>query len=239
MKRFALAAVVISLAGPAQDATSVALARINREYLDLKIAPNVTALVLLDQQLRNLMPRFRWEGRPPVSTGHLEPPYRDLGVAPALFDRDFLTYSGKLLAEAHALNSQSPLRSYTLYSTIFSPAGEASNEVPARDRAEAYVREFSAGPFIVEAHLTLAYFYDDLYKIIRLEETGRRVDYKYECYKPYLSDRPLAEQRRTAQESGVKFYGRLVELLPQSEAMKRQLSGLARGTTSGWFYCAD
>ena len=59
--------------------------------------------------------------------------------------------------------------------------------MPSPDAAEAYVNEFPQGPFIVEVHLILAGFYDDLYKVLTLEEDGRRIAYKYDCYKAYLT----------------------------------------------------
>ena len=112
------------------------------------------------------------------------------GIFPEPFERDVLTYSGKLLAEAHAHNPNSPFRSYTLYSTIFGKAGETSNGVPSPDAAEAYVREFPQGPFIVDVHLVAAHFYDDVYKLITLEEAGQRIGYKFDCYDTYLKAQP-------------------------------------------------
>ena len=234
-------AVVTSLSSVlhAQDAMAVTFKQIHKEYLALKQAPTVAGLVQLDRRLRDLLPRYSWKRQPRVSTTYLEPAYREMGLTRALFDGDFLTYSGKLLADAHARDPQSPLRSHTLYSTIFSPGGEASNEVPSPALAEAYVREFPSGPFNIEAHLTLAYFYDDLFKVIRREETDRRVGYKYDCFVPSLTTQPLSAQRRAAQDKGLRFYERLVPMLPEVQAIKDGLAALRDGTTQGWHYCAD
>ena len=81
--------------------------------------------------------------------------------------------------------------------------------MPTPDAAKAYANEFPQGPFIVEVHLILAGFYDDLYKVITLEEDGRRTDYKYDCYKTYLTVKPLPEQRQIARESAIRHYERL------------------------------
>ena len=243
LQRFCLVALLVSLpsvfAHEAQDATSATLAKLYKEYLALKPAPTVSGLVRLDRQLRDLMPRYTWGGWRSIGAAYLEPRYEDLGVADGMFDRDHLTYSGKLLAEAHALNPRSPLRSHTLYSTIFSPDGESSNNVPSRDRAEEYVREFPTGPFVVEALTILAYVYDDLFKVIKLEETAGRVGYKYDCFAPYLTSQPLADQRRAAQEAGVRAYERLIALRPEISAIKEALSALRNGTTRAWHSCAD
>ena len=251
LHRLCLVAVLVFLAGfaqipgelamvpRAQDATATILARIYKEYLALRTAPTVAGLVRLDRQLRDLMPGYRWGSRRLVSAAYLDPRYADLGVARLMFDGDNLGYSGKLLAEAHSLNPQSPLRSHTMFSAIFSPGGESSNTVPSRDRAAEYVREFPAGPFIVEALAILAHFYDDLFKVIRLEETGSRVGYKYDCFAPHLTSQPLPDQRRAAQEAGVRAYERLIVLHPEISAIKDELSALRNGTTRAWHFCAD
>jgi hypothetical protein len=237
MKRLFLIALLLSFG--AQDATTARLAGIHKEFVTLKSAPTVSGLVRLDRQLRDLVPRHTWDGRRLVSAAYLEPRYEELGLDLLMFDGDYLGYSGKLLAEAHALNPRSPLRSHTLYSTIFSPEGESSNRVPSRDRAEEYVSEFPAGPFIVEALTILAHFYDDLFKVISLEETGGRVGYKYDCFLPYLTSRPLAEQRRAAQEAGLRAYERLIALRQGISAIKDEMSALKDGTTRAWHSCAD
>jgi hypothetical protein len=239
LRRFCLVAVLVSVAGFGQDRTATTLARIHKEYVALKTAPTVADLVRLDRQLRDLMPGYAWGEWRFISAAYLDPRYKELGVAPLMFDGDHLGYSGKLLAEAHAVNPRSPLRSHTLYSQIFSPDGESSNNVPSRDRAEEYVREFPAGAFVVEALTVLAHFYDDLFKVITLEETGRRVGYKYDCFVPYLTSQPLAVQRRAAQEAGVRAYERLIALRPEIPAIKNELSALRNGTTMPWHSCAD
>lgn len=239
MVRIAWLALALLLAGSSQDSVSSSLSGILKEYEATRATPTVGDLVQLDRRLRELLPRINWEHRLPVSARSYDPRFSAIGVAPHLFDRDSIGYSGRLLLEAHALDPRSTLRSHTLFSEVFGPAGEMSNEVPVAARAEGYLAEFPNGPFAVDATAALAHFYDDLFKVIRLEESGRRVDYKHACYKPYLSGRPLHEQRLAAQEAGVKLYRRLVDLLPANPGVKQQLAALSTGTTSGWFYCAD
>lgn len=76
----------------------------------------------------------------------------------------FLAIRGKLLREAHRLDPKA-YRSYTLYSTVFSAEGEAGDEIPSPTAAEAYLKEFPSGPFVVQTHLALAHFYADLFTV--------------------------------------------------------------------------
>jgi hypothetical protein len=214
------------------------LEQIYGEYFSDRDRPDVARLVRLDQQLRELFPHYFWERRPPVEAKYYKHEYESIGVSQALFDSDFLEYSGKLLREAHTLDPHSTYRSYTLYSTIFEQ-GE-KNSVPSPDAAQAYVREYPSGPFIVHVYVALAHFYDDLYKVIKLEEAGQRIDYKYDCYKAYLSAEPLAEQRLAAQDAGIRNYERLLDLLRENDDEARYLAELRSGDNLWrWFYCGD
>jgi hypothetical protein len=86
----------------------------------------------------------------------------------------------------------------------------------------------------------LAHFYDDLYKVITLEQIGQRIDYKYDCYRRYLSARPLSEQQRAVQELGIRYYEQVVRLDPGNQDEARYLRELRQGSRdSGWFYCGD
>ena len=241
LPRLVGALVLVMILAPeglaAQDAIATALDRIHREYSS---GPMDTArLVLLDRELRELIPHYSWQERPWLRATYLKVGYESIGVHPGLFERDFLIYSGELLAEAHSNDPNSPFRSHTLYSTIFGREGRRSTDMPSPDAAEAYVNEFPQGPFIVEVHLILAGFYDDLYKVLTLEEDGRRIAYKYDCYKAYLTVEPLPEQRRIARESAIRHYERLVELLPLYADFKRYLVDLREDRTHGWFNCGD
>jgi hypothetical protein len=124
----------------AQDATAVALDRIYREYGAQKGATDVAVLVRLDQQLRNLVPYYTWQNRPWLSANYFDTKYKEIGLAPALFEPSVLTYSGKLLLEAHTKNARSPLRSSTLYSTVFGAAGETSNGLPSTSDHLSFMR---------------------------------------------------------------------------------------------------
>jgi hypothetical protein len=237
---FALALTIVFYTPPviAQDAVAVALDRIYREYLELRQRPNVARLVLLDQELRMLIPYGVWQQRPSADSRSSGPLHEAMGVSPLLFEGYTLGYSGKLLVEAHALDPKS-YRSYTLYSTVFHGESEVGTAVPSPDAARAYLKEFPNGPFVVAATIALAFFYDDLFKLVKREEAGVSGDYKYDCYKQYLDGTPLARQRQRAQQNTVRYFKQLVTLLPNVEFIARSLAEIEKGRSEGWHYCAD
>lgn len=78
----AAVALTVTLTAPlafAQDGVSVSLNRIHREYLALRSRPDVGRLVLLDQQLRRLLPYWSGVGSP-IGSSAFEPEYEQLGV---------------------------------------------------------------------------------------------------------------------------------------------------------------
>jgi len=220
-----------------QDAMGEALQRIYNEYSSQQSRPDISRLVVLDQQLRDLVPYHAWQGRPWLEARYYRPEYESMGVSTALFEPDFLTYSGKLLAEAHARDPNSAYRSYTLYSTVFGDVGEPANGAPSPTAAEAYLREFPAGPFGVHAAMALAHFYHELFQVIQAAAQG--MDYKNHCYGKYLDATPLPEQQKRAQETAIRYYERLLELLPQNDSEKQHLADLRRGSSYYGFYCGD
>ena len=227
--------VAVSLAASDQESFASSLDRIRREYVAAREKADVRTLVDLDHQLRRLIPYWTWEGAPAPTPASRND--EDIGVRPLLFEPGRLSYSGKLLVEAHRLDAAS-YRSYTLYSTVFE-GDEAANSLPAPRAAEAYLREFPAGQFALHAHLALAHFYADLFKVLRDEENGRTRDYKYDCFKEHIETGPLPEQRARAQSLAVRHYVDVVRLLPHVDHLVRELSEMRRGESEGWHYCAD
>jgi hypothetical protein len=223
-----------------QDATDLAFGRILSEYRAIKGRSDVATLVRLDQELREHLPYRAARPHPGVAAALFKPEYAEIGIGHLMFNADYLGYSGKLLREAHAIAPRSSLRGYTLYSTLFDADGETGNGIPIPSAGTQYLVEFPNGPFVVEAHSVMAGFYDDLFKVIRGEESAKRVGYKYDCFKPHLTARPLAEQRLAAQSAGIRLYKRLVELLPGVERFAEFLKALTDGTTNSWKAgCAD
>jgi hypothetical protein len=167
-----------------QNALAASLAKIHQAYRSLRGNPNIEKLVMLDQELRRLLP----PAGPFASANDLRPEYEEIGLTRGAFESGILVYSGKLLVDAHKIDPNSPYRSYTLYATVFPDGREDRTAVPSPAAARRYVEEFPDGPFGLEANLALAHFYDDLFKVIQRLVAGARnaKNYKYNCYSRYL-----------------------------------------------------
>jgi hypothetical protein len=218
-----------------QEALDTALQRIYKEYLSFGGKPDVGRLVLLDQELRRLLPRWVWEG-PPALSKNYRPEYKTIGVTPTVFDPDSLSYSGKLIVEAHERDPKIQ-RSYTLYSTVFDE--EEDGGMPSPAAAKAYLQEFPSGPFAFQAHLAIANFYSDLFQVIQEEEAGMPRDYKYDCYQTYIVKGPLPPQRTDAQAQAVEHYLAATRLMPKVEELAEWLAEMRIGKINGWHYCED
>src|SRR5262245_51310464 len=179
MKRVLIVLVVVMVvfgnppSNESQGALDAALERIYKEYSSFRGRPDVGRLVLLDQELRRLLPHWIWEG-PSALSKNYRPEYKTIGVTPTVFDGDSLSYSGKLLLEAHQRDPKIQ-RSYTLYSTVFGEDEEVG--MPSLAAAKSYLQEFPSGPFAFQAHLAIANFYSDLFQVIQEEEAGVPRDY--------------------------------------------------------------
>jgi len=218
-----------------QGTVDTTLQRIYKEYSSFRGQPNVGRLVLLDQELRRLFPSWSWDG-PPALNKNFRPEYEAIGVTPMLFEPNFLSYSGKLLLEAHQRDPNSQ-RSYTLYSSVFGK--EEEHGMPSPTAAKAYLREFPTGPFAFQAHLAVANFYSDLFQVIQQEEAGVARDYKYDCYQKYLVKGPLPPQRTDAQAQAVDHYIAAIRFMPKVKLLEAWLADIRTGKVIGWHYCAD
>jgi hypothetical protein len=232
-------AVACSLMRPAvlaQDQVADSLADIYQRYQALRGRPDVATLVMLDGELRRIVDQRPIDRR--LSSQYIKPGYDQLGLAPTLFDSDSLSYSGTLLYEAHKFNPNSSYRSYTLFTTLFADAEAAANGVPSPRAAEAYLREFPNGPFAGDTMRLLAFFYDDLYKMIQQVLDGNTTDYKYDCYKQFISTRPQ-EQLTIARQSAINYYRQAIARLPNDELLPDALRRIETGRENGWFFCGD
>ncbi len=218
-----------------QGTLDTALERIYKEYSSSRGQPGVGRLVLLDQELRRLLPSWSWEGAPAASKNY-RPEYKTIGVTPALFEPSLLSYSGKLLLEAHKRDPKIQ-RSYTLYSTVFGNKEEAG--MPSVTAARAYLQEFPSGPFAFQAHVAIANFYSDLFQVFQEEEAGVPRDYKYDCYQQYIVKGPLLSQRTNAQAQAIEHYLAATRLMPTVNELAEWLAEMRTGKINGWHYCGD
>lgn len=134
----------------------------------------------LDRKLRQITLQTLSEPMTEVSWQTLSP----LGIKQGHFSLAPF-YDGRWLKKAHHINPHSAYREITLYSEI-----EESSELrdlPPRTQFNTYLAEFPKGPFAKQVHISLAYFYTDLEKALRLAMDGHN-NYKTECLKSYLPD---------------------------------------------------
>jgi hypothetical protein len=147
-----------------------------------------------------------------------------------------LTYSGALLCEAHTKDPDSASRKYTLYSTVFGKTPyHGLGVMPNIKAALAYASEFPDGPFVKETLLTIADFHKDLFMVLRDE----RRDYKYDCYKRYIDNTPIAGQKERAKQTALEYYRKVLEIDPSNEEAKTLRDQVDRETVTAWSFCAD
>ena len=220
----------------AQDSIGAALHRIYQNYLSMAQSPDISRLVSLDHDLRQMFD-CSWDILKRVTdSGAFHEEYRAIGISIGHYS-DVIGYSGKLLLEAHKLDPVSSFRSYTLYSFANCDAEDCS--MPNIDSARLYVKQFPNGPYIYEVYSTLGRFYDDLYKEIKRVKDNEGYDYKYDCYGPYVTAEPLKNQLARAQKRGIYYYRKAIQRHPKDAVMRGNLIDLQNGTTNGWYFCSD
>jgi hypothetical protein len=147
---------------------------------------------------------------------------------------DDLEYNGRLLVLAHRSAPSSPLRAYTLFSTVF---GETPSHglgvMPDINAARAYAAEFPEGPFIRDVNRIIADFHKDLFMVLR----DRLSDYKYRCFAPYIVAGSWTQDR--AKGVAVDYYERVLRLSPGDERVGTLLDETRKGTVRSWSFCAD
>ena len=236
--RIVFAALLVGISNQccAQDSLGAALQQIYQSYVGMATRPEISRLVSLDHELRQLVNR-PWEDlKRSTAAGACREEYGAIGISIGHYS-DVIGYSGKLLLEAHKLDPVSSFRNYTLYSFANCDAEDCS--MPNIDSARLYVKQFPNGPYIYEVYSTLGRFYDDLYKEIKRVEANEGYDYKYDCYGPYVTAEPLKNQLARAQKRGIYYYGKGIQRHPKDNVMRGNLIDLQNGTTSGWFFCSD
>lgn len=235
---YILILLLIGMLNPcrAQDTIGSALHRIYQNYLSMAQSPDISSLVSLDHDLRQMF-NCSWDIlKRATDSGGFHEEYRAIGISIGHYS-DVIGYSGKLLLEAHKLDPVSSFRNYTLYSFANCDAEDCS--MPNIDSARLYVKQFPNGPYIYEVYSTLGRFYDDLYKEIKRVKANEGYDYKYDCYGPYVTAEPLKNQLARAQKRGIYYYGKAIQRHPKDNVMRGNLIDLQNGTTSGWFFCSD
>jgi hypothetical protein len=211
-----------------------------REYRQIQAAPDVGNLVRLDETMRNLIEEMGSEHRQSMGW---DSKYGVIGVGQG---DGLLVYSGKLLAEAHRHNPNSPYRERTLCSKFIDH--DAWGAMPDLESINAYLKEFPYGYCARDAQRNLATFYSDLHTVlVELQDPKYEKDYKYDCFAPYINKRPYKQQAQRARTLAIAHFKRVLAnknlrrtIYWSDEDVREVLNGLINGEEShGWFWCAD
>jgi hypothetical protein len=201
----------------------------------------IRRLIKLDQDLRRLINKPWTIANRSIDKKYWKDKHQIIGVSVGHYS-DSLEYSGKLLVEAKSLDVNSAHGSYTHYADICGGAGSFAGvcDMPNLKAALQYEKDFPKGPFIEDTLITIANFYDDLFKALKERDTK---DYKYECFSKYMNDRPITEQLEHARKSALGYYTKVLALDSDNQASNKSIrewkSNLESGDSHGWHFCAD
>jgi hypothetical protein len=220
------------------------LSHLEHLYTQTQQHKTVEALVYLDSTVKAFVDTVD-KAFPGRSPSHFDPDrYKNLGLFINHYT-DEIGYTEEFLVEAHSLNSNSPLRPLTLYSTILGVRTfHGLGEMPNLDSALAYVKEFPRGPYAKEVYAILGDFYKDLYMLLRdyqqkREGEERYGDYKYDCFEPYVDKSPIKTQRDRAQKLAIQYYDQALKLDPANADVRHRQRKVRDGSITSWSFCAD
>lgn len=200
----------------------------------------IERLIALDQELRTLIDKPWMAANRSIDKKYWKEKYQTLGVGVGHYSES-LGYSGKLLAEARALDVNLTHGSYTRYADICGGLGSFAGGcgVPNLEAALSYEKTFPRGPFIEDTLITLGNFYDDLFKALKESKQG----YKYDCFFRYMKNEPVTEQRELARKSALHYYTNVLALGSGNQASTRAIKewkgNLESGESPGWHFCTD
>lgn len=228
---FQLATLLTAL--PA-DSLEVSLQRVSRQYAVARSKQDVETLVRLDTEVRHLFIDSFEERRQLAEGNNFKPEYDSIGLRIGHYS-EAVEYSGKILVVAHRINPHSPLRNFTLYSTV-NMNGDPDG-FPNVEEAKTYLEEFPSGPYAFEVSQTLANFYDDLFKTLRDRIAGKTI--LYLTYDEFITSAPLNEQLNSAQRNGLFYYRMALNIRPKNPALQESYEALKNGSTQGWYFIND
>jgi hypothetical protein len=215
------------------------LERIFQDYQALEKPKDIQRLVELDAELKKLESEVQNKG---IMREFFKKKHKLIGVE-GDYQSDQMVYSGKLLVEAHKINPNSAYREQTFFSTVENKSKYGLGEMPRVGQAKKYLLEFPEGTFAGEVNVILGSFYDDKAKVLRdLSDPKYEKDYKYDCFKEYLSKDSYQTQLMIARRSAIFHLNKAITQTTESAKKKRireELVEVKKGTSSGWYWCAD
>lgn len=233
--------ICIALSCTFSNAASYAqrLERIFQDYQALGKPKDIQRLVELDAELKKLEREVQDKG---IMPEFFKKKHKLIGVE-GDHQSDQMVYSGKLLVEAHKINPNSPYREQTFFSTVENKSKYGFGEMPNVSQAKKYLLEFPEGTFAGEVNVILGSFYDDKAKVLRdLSDPKYEKDYKYDCFKEYLSKDSYQTQLVKARRSAISHLSKAITQttdLAKKKRIREELVEVKNGTSSGWYWCAD
>lgn len=233
--------ICIALSCTLSNAASYAqrLERIFQDYQALEKPKDIQRLVELDAELKKLEREVQDKG---IMPEFFKKKHKLIGVE-GDHQSDQMVYSGKLLVEAHKINPNSPYREQTFFSTVENKSKYGLGEMPSVSQAKKYLLEFPEGIFAGEVNLILGSFYDDKAKVLRdLSDPKYAKDYKYDCFKEYLSKDSYQTQLVKARRSAIFHLSKAIPQttdLAKKKRIREELVEVKNGTSNGWYWCAD
>lgn len=216
----------------------VELDRVHRDYRSMGSSPAAAKLVALDARLRKLVGNRLMCSH--EDTALEKASDAAIGISVEHYSVMFW-YSGKLLAKAHRINPNSPLRSRTLYSTVEQySASSTSWDLPDFQAAKAYLREFPDGPFADDAALILAGAYKDAYWGLHLDQSRMDID-SYACVADRLGDlkdKPRAAQAVYAKKMADRYFRQVFSRRAPNEHERYWYDSWREGHPT-YDYCPD
>lgn len=215
------------------------LEQIFLDYQALEKPKDIQRLVELDAALKRLENDVHEKGVSPI---FFKKKHTLIGVE-GDHQSDQMVYSGKLLTEAHKINPNSDYRAHTLFSTVENKSKYGFGDMPNLKQAKQYLQEFPEGVFAGETNSILGSFYDDKAKVLRnLSNSKYEKDYKYDCFKEFLSkdsyQTQLLKTRRLAISHLEKAILQTTEM-GKKKRLRQELLDVKNGTSNGWYWCGD
>jgi len=231
--------ILISSLSSAADIIENNLDKLYSEYKEPLTNPNITNLVHLDTNIRKFISQLpKYRGKNVWSdTKYWKKKYSDLGLSIGHYS-DRFGYSGKFLFQAHKIDPNSKNREYTLYSEVITETSHGLGQMPNIKSAYQYTKEFPNGPFISKVLLIIANFHKDLFMVIRNND-NRKINYKFDCFKPYIEKAPHSEQMKRNKKIAITYYLKVLKINSENSRAKRFIEELKDGTVNGWSFCAD
>jgi hypothetical protein len=243
MNKILLIIVLVMFGHPvyAEDVIDIRLEEIYKQYQATKqdrSEEEIKLLISLDRELRKLIDKSWTVQNKAIDAKYWKKKYVDIGVTVGNYS-DALGYSGKLLIEAKALDTNSKYASHTRYADVCKGRGSFSGAcyVPNMGASLKYEKEFPDGPFLWDTLVTIGNLYSDLSEALKAGE-------KHECFSKYMSNEQASIQMESARTLAIKYYEKALALHTDdksaNESIQEWLTELiTKGDNIGWHYCAD